>query len=52
MGLAPNGGVVEVLASENGSWTLLVTMPDGHSCVIAVGENWEALQPRIAGAAT
>ncbi len=52
MGLASNGGVVEVLASENGSWTLLVTMPDGHSCVIAVGENWEALQPRIAGAAT
>lgn len=52
MGLASNGGVVEVLASEKGSWTLLVTMPDGRSCVIAAGENWEALQPRIAGAAT
>jgi hypothetical protein len=52
MGLASNGGVVEVLASEGGSWTLLVTMPNGVSCVVAAGENWEALPSALAGAAT
>ena len=52
MGLASNGGVVEVLASEGGSWTLLVTMPNGISCVVAAGENWEALPSTLAGAAT
>ena len=52
MGLASSGGVVEVLASENGTWTLLVTMPNGFSCVIAVGESWEALPSAMAGAAT
>ncbi len=51
MGLASNGGVIEVLASENGSWTLLVTMPDGTSCVLAAGESWEALPSALAGAA-
>ncbi len=52
MGLASSGGVVEVLASEGGSWTLLVTMPNGVSCVVAAGENWEALPSALAGAAT
>ena len=52
MGLASNGGVVEVLASEKGTWTLLVTMPNGVSCVIAAGESWEALPGTLAGAAT
>ena len=52
MGLASNGGVVEVLASERGSWTLLVTMPNGVSCVIAAGESWEALPGALAGAST
>ena len=44
MGLATNGSVVEVLASKTGSWTILVTWPDGKSCVVAGGEGWEALK--------
>ena len=44
MGLVTNGSVVEVLASKTGSWTILVTWSDGRSCVVAVGEGWEALK--------
>ena len=41
MGLASNGSVLEVLASDGGSWTIIVTTPTGKSCVVASGEAWE-----------
>ncbi|MBI3709314.1 MAG: hypothetical protein HY246_16800 [Proteobacteria bacterium] len=48
VGLADNGGVLEVYASIDGStWTVMITLPNGVSCMLATGENWEAL-PRIA----
>ena len=41
IGLASSGGVIEVLAAEDGrTWTILLTMPDGNSCVVATGEAW------------
>lgn len=41
-GVAANGRLVEVLASEDGrSWTLIVTWPTGESCPVAAGEGWE-----------
>ena len=47
LGLAATGSVVEVLTSEQGTWTILVTEPNGVTCVVAAGENWESL-PRVA----
>ncbi len=45
IGLSNNGGVVEVLSSKKTrSWTMIITMPDGNSCVMAVGENWETVK--------
>jgi hypothetical protein len=44
MGVANNGGVLEILSSRAGkSWTIILTMPSGVTCMIAAGENWEAL---------
>ncbi len=44
MGLASNGGVVEVLTSPKGdTWTIIITMPNGVSCLVAAGESWETL---------
>ncbi len=44
MGIANNGGVLEILAARAaGNWTIILTMPDGLSCVLASGENWESL---------
>lgn len=43
MGLQQNNGVLEVFASEaSGSWTILVTMPNGMTCLVAAGDAWEA----------
>ncbi len=44
IGLADNAGVVEVFSTGDGStWTMVLTMPDGMSCVMATGEAWEHL---------
>ncbi len=42
MGLQQNNGVVEIFASaDSGTWTILVTMPNGMSCLVAAGEAWD-----------
>jgi hypothetical protein len=44
IGVQANGHLVEVFVSNDGnSWTIVVTRPDGWSCIVAVGENWESL---------
>jgi hypothetical protein len=43
IGLTQSGRVIELLVSRKGSWTLLATGPTGMSCLIAAGENWEAM---------
>ncbi len=43
MGLSAEGSVLEVLASQDGTWTIIVTRPSGVSCVVAYGESWEAV---------
>ncbi len=40
-GLASNGTVIELLVSETGTWTMLISLPNGHSCFGAAGEMWE-----------
>tara|TARA_Y100000310_G_scaffold344909_1_gene460419 strand:+ start:18295 stop:18603 length:309 start_codon:yes stop_codon:yes gene_type:complete len=47
MGVTSSGRVIEVLTSENGSWTIIVTHPNGTSCMLAAGEAWEEVE-RIA----
>ncbi len=43
-GLAANNGVVEVFASpETGTWTIIVTLPDGQTCLVASGEGYESI---------
>ena len=43
MGLTDKGALLEVFASQHGSWTFLITMPDGMTCVVASGQSWESL---------
>lgn len=49
MGLSKNGSVLEVFASEKGTWTILVTRPDGVTCMIASGKAWEKLPVAVSG---
>jgi hypothetical protein len=48
VGLADSGALVEVLISDRGAtWTIIVSQPNGTSCLVAAGEAWQELQ-RIA----
>ena len=50
VGLQSNGHLVEVFVSNDGtSWTIVVTRPDGWSCIVAVGEHWESLPGPVTG---
>ncbi len=46
MGLTADGRVLEVMASESGSWTITVTTPHGVMCPLAAGEAWSKAPPR------
>lgn len=53
LGLANNGGIVEVLTDKGGkTWTIVITMPNGLSCLVAAGENWEKIPYVSMGHAT
>jgi hypothetical protein len=50
-GLSDNGEVFENLAAPDGkTWSLLVTTPEGSSCLIAAGMAWRNQAPPRAGA--
>lgn len=47
-GLQPGRGVIEFYASEGGSWTMILVLPTGAACILAVGEAWaEDLPVRV-----
>ena len=51
IGLTSTQAVMELYASDaTGSWTLLVTLPTGLSCLVASGQGFEPDEPRPAGA--
>lgn len=44
MGIARQGAVMEVYASkQSGSWTITVTLPDGMTCLVALGQTYQAM---------
>lgn len=43
MGLTANGGLLEVVATESGSWTIIVTQPNGPTCGVASGVAWQQI---------
>lgn len=45
IGLDARGRVVEILAAESGSWTMLVTLPNGLSCLAGSGDAFEMIAP-------
>jgi len=43
VGLTADGLLMEVFASPSGSFTIVLTRPDGLSCVLLTGEGWRHL---------
>ena len=44
LGLSQDGSLVELLTSADGAtWTILVTLPNGTSCIATAGQDWQPL---------
>ena len=44
MGTVGSTGFMQLYVSEAGTWTVLLTSPEGISCIVAAGQNYEALK--------
>lgn len=50
LGLQSNGDLIQVFVSKDGqTWTIVTTRPDGISCIVALGQHWQALDAPVAG---
>ena len=47
IGVAQNGVVMELYAAQSGSWTITITRPDGITCLVAAGENFQSLDEAL-----
>lgn len=43
VGVVSDSGVAELFVSEKGTWTMLMTLTNGKSCIIAAGHSWDAV---------
>lgn len=44
MGMAAKSALMEMYAStDTGTWTLLITLPNGITCIIAAGDSFETV---------
>ncbi len=44
IGVTNKGGLVEVLTTGDGNtWTIIVSTPNGTSCMVAAGEGWRTM---------
>jgi hypothetical protein len=48
VGVTATGSLLEVLASPKGSWTIIVTVPDGPTCLVSSGDGWRAAPVQVA----
>ena len=48
IGVTATGSLLEVLASPEGTWTIIVTVPGGPTCLVSSGEGWHNAPVQIA----
>jgi hypothetical protein len=51
MGVTASGRVIEVLTSNDGTWTIIMTHPNGLTCMVATGQAWENVKQVALGPA-
>ncbi len=48
VGLSANNGVVETYANaESGTWTIVITLPNGMTCLMAAGSAYEPVEAAV-----
>ncbi len=45
LGITASGALLEVLVGPEGTWTIVVTVPNGPTCLVSHGESWQERQP-------
>lgn len=40
-GLVSTNRILELWRSKDGTWTILMTRPDGKTCILAAGQGWD-----------
>ena len=48
LGITATGSLLEVLASPSGSWTIIVSVPGGPTCLVSSGEGWRGAPVQLA----
>jgi hypothetical protein len=48
-GMTEKGAVVELMTSDDGSWTLILSFSNGRACLMATGSGWELWKAQTAG---
>lgn len=48
-GLQSNGGLLEILTSPSGTWSIIVGRPGGPVCLVSSGDGWQAQAPQVPG---
>jgi hypothetical protein len=41
LAITDQGALLEVLVSQTGSWTIVLTRPGGLTCVVSTGQDWQ-----------
>lgn len=50
LGLAANGKVLELFSAKGGeTWTMVLTAPEGVSCIVAAGKYWQEIPAKLEG---
>lgn len=52
MGVTASGRVLEVLTSSDGTWTIIMTHPNGVTCMVTAGQAWENVERVAMGPVT
>ncbi len=48
IGVTNDGGMVEVLATPGrDTWTIIISLPDGTSCMVAAGVGWRPVRAPV-----
>jgi hypothetical protein len=45
MGLSKSGMLMEIYASDAGTWTVVRSTPSGIACIVDAGEGWTGTMP-------
>jgi hypothetical protein len=43
IGITDRGALLDVVVSSAGTWTMMITVAGGPTCIVATGRHWEML---------